>query len=52
MLSQVTSLSTEETTTTYLWQCGHGAADAEEMKNGCSRVIATTEDRMTKGGVI
>ena len=36
----------------YLWQCGHGPADAEEMNNGCSRVIAATEEQMGKGGVI
>jgi hypothetical protein len=35
-----------------LWQCGHGPAGAEEMKNGCSRVIMATEEQMTKGGTI
>lgn len=37
---------------TTLWQCGHGPANAEEMKNGCSRIIAATEDQMARGGVI
>ena len=36
----------------HLLQCGHGPADAEEMNNGCSRVIMATEERMSKGGVI
>jgi len=35
-----------------LWSCGHGPAHAEEMTNGCSRVIAATEDEMSHGGVI
>jgi len=46
------SLSTGITTTIYLWSCGHGAAHAEEMTNGCSRVIAATEEEMSHGGVI
>ena len=36
----------------HIFQCGHGQADAEEMVNGCSRIITATEDRMNKGGVI
>ena len=36
----------------HIWQCGHGAAFAEEMTNGCSRVITATEEQMSKGGVI
>ena len=35
-----------------LLQCGHGPAGAEEMNNGCSRVIAATEAEMNAGGVI
>jgi hypothetical protein len=35
-----------------LWQCGHGPAGAEEMKNGCSRIIAATDDQMSTGGII
>ncbi len=35
-----------------LYQCGHGAAGAGAMNNGCSRVIAATEDQMNKGGII
>jgi hypothetical protein len=36
----------------YLWICGHGPAHAEEMTNGCSRVIAATEAEMSQGGII
>jgi hypothetical protein len=36
----------------HLWQCGHGPAHAEEMNNGCSRIITATKDQMSKGGTI
>lgn len=36
----------------HLWQCGHGAAHAEEMKNGCSRIITAPKEDFLKGGVI
>ena len=39
---------------TTLWQCGHGQphADPSEMKSGCGRVIAATEEEMNAGGSI
>jgi hypothetical protein len=38
----------------FLWQCGHGLphADPSEMKSGCGRVIAATEEEMAKEGQI
>jgi hypothetical protein len=52
--TKVVILSNDMTTANKLclWQCGHGAAGAEEMKNGCSRVIAATDEQMSHGGTI
>ena len=42
----------DEKTGLCIWQCGHGPADAEEMNNGCSRVISATRTHMHEGGII